>query len=327
MGMSSPGNAGKVGFPQYIETYHSLLIGTANGLTNLAQFVAGLQAGDSPYFGETAYNPDTALAANQTRFDIYDAAVTSFSPNSNWETAIEATREKLGESASYPKIDLVSNDIATNAIANAIAAATSVLAGSAISDQVDAYEVKATPRFLRSVNRFASGLADIGAVNSSAFIVGMALLESEFVADVNKFDADLSAQAFNAIAVDGIRATFQAAATKQQQRNVQFAEASNLLLQSLVQKIQLNADATKTQADLNSVKITTKQDETNRNLELQVADSFFDLDVLSRAVGIVGGLSGATYIPEKPSAFERGVGLVLSAGASVAALASGGKGK
>lgn len=320
MGMSSSGNSGKLGFPSYIETYHSALIGTFSGLTNVAQFIAALQAGNSPYEGEEAYNPDVALAANQTRFDSYNSGLTALSPNSDWQAAADDVVSKLDDGTSYAKIDLVANDISTNAIANAIAAATAALSSSAISDQVDAYEDRVVPRFLRSVNRFSSGLADIGAVNSSAFIIGMALLESEVNADINKYDADISAQAFNAIASDGIRQTFQAAANKRQQRNVQFAEASNLLLQVLIQKNQLSHDAARLQSELNRVKIVAKQEQTDRNLEIAVQDTFFDLDVLQRAMGIVGGLTGASYIPDKPSKAQSAIGGAISGVAAGAAI-------
>lgn len=312
MGVSSPGNAGKVGFPAHIEAFHTSMLGTPGGFTNLNSLMNSMQAGNSPYEGELAYNPDTALATNQTRFGSYESGLTSFVPNTDWQTAVGVSRAKLDDGTSYTKIDLVANDIAVNAIANAIAAATAALSSTAISDQVNAYETRVVPRFLRGVNRFASGLADIGAVNSSAFIIGMALLESEVNADINKFDADISGQAFNEIAAGGIKATFQAAANQRQQRNLYFAEAANLLMNGLMQKIQLQAEATRLQGELSRIKIVTKSQETDRNFELQLADSFYDFEILQRAISVVGGLSGATYIPEKPSLAERLVGSIAS---------------
>lgn len=315
------GAAGKVGFPSYMETFHTAMLGSYSG-TTLGTLMAAMISGNSPYEGESAYNPDTALTANQTRYSTYDAALTAFVPNTDWQTAVGVSQAKLDDGTTYAKIDLVTNDMAANAIANAIAAATAALSSTAISDQVDAYETRVVPRFLRSVNRFAAGLADIGAVNSSAFIVGMALLESEVNADVNKFDADISAQAFNEIAAGGIKATFQAAATQRQQRNLYLAEATNLLMQALQQKIQLQAEATRLQSELNRVKIVAKQEETDRNLEIAVQDTFFDLSVLAQGMSVVGGLTGASYIPDKPSKAQSAIGGAISGVATGAAIGS-----
>lgn len=316
MGMSSNGNAGKVGFPSYMETFHTAMLGTPSGFTNLNSLMVAMQSGNSPYEGESAYNPDAALLVSQNRYTTYDTALTSFVPNTDWQTAIGVSKAKLDDGTTYAKIDLVTNDMAANAIANAIAAATAALSSTAISDQVDAYETRVVPRFLRSVNRFTAGLADIGAVNSSAFIVGMALLESEVNADVNKFDADISAQAFNEIAAGGIKATFQAAATQRQQRNLYLAEATNLLMQALQQKIQLQAEATRLQSELNRVKIVAKQEQTDKDLEIAILDSGWDLDILLKGMGVVGGLTGASYIPDKPSKAQSAIGGAISGAAA-----------
>ena len=44
---------------------------------------------------------------------------------------------------------------------------------------------------MRSINRLSSSMADINAVNSSAFTMGMALLESDFQSDITKFDSEM----------------------------------------------------------------------------------------------------------------------------------------
>jgi hypothetical protein len=310
------GPSGRIGFAPYVEDVHSKMLGTGGGLysgTTLSAIMKAMIDGAiSPYEGEIAYNPDGEITANQSRYNTYNAGVIGLNHQTDWQAVIGTARAKLDETATYPKIDLVSNDIAANAIANSIALATSIIAGSAISDQVTAYENKVVPRFLRSVNRFASGLADIGAVNSSAFIIGMALLESEVNADVNKYNADLSGQVFNAVAVEGTKIVLQTAATQRQHRNVQLAEASALMMEALNRKISSGAHATAIQLAINQEKTKSKLQQNLRQLELDVLDSQWDLEVMSKGGQILGAPGSGTYIPNKPSTGELIASTVVS---------------
>ncbi len=62
---------------------------------------------------------------------------------------------------------------------------------SEMANKVDAYEDDTLPTYQREVARFAGGMADINAVNSSAYMIGLSLLARRRVQDVNKFRADL----------------------------------------------------------------------------------------------------------------------------------------
>lgn len=321
------GPAGKIGFAAYVEAVHTGMLGTGvgvyNGTTLSTIMKALIDGAGSPYDGEVPYNPDNDISSNQSRYNTYNTGVTGLNHQADWQAVVGTARSKLDESATYPKIDLVSNDIATNAIANAIALATSIIAGSAISDQVTAYENKVVPRFLRSVNRFASGLADIGAVNSSAFIIGMALLESDVNADVNKYDADLSGQVFNAIAVEGTKTVLQTAATQRQHRNIQLAEASTLMMEALNRKIASGAQATALQLALSQDKVQSKLQQNLRQVELDVLDSQWDLEVMAKGGQILGAPGSGTYIPSKPSTGEL-IASTISSGIGSALQAFGG---
>ena len=66
-----------------------------------------------------------------------------------------------------------------------------IFSDSEMVNKVDAYEDDTLPTYQREVARFSGGMADINAVNSSAFMVGLALLARRRVQDVNKFRSDL----------------------------------------------------------------------------------------------------------------------------------------
>jgi hypothetical protein len=85
----------------------------------------------------------------------------------------------------------IAKNTAAECVSLAESAALSALDESIITSAITAYRTEAVKTHLRAVNQFAGGMSDINAVNSSAFIFGMALLESDFQSDVDKFQSEL----------------------------------------------------------------------------------------------------------------------------------------
>ena len=86
---------------------------------------------------------------------------------------------------------------AQTAVSMAIAAAEEIIESAPIAKAVATYRRRALSEHLRSVNRFAGGMADINAVNSSAFIIGMALRESDFEDKILDYQAGLETQLYS----------------------------------------------------------------------------------------------------------------------------------
>uniref|UniRef100_A0A6M3KQK0 Uncharacterized protein n=1 Tax=viral metagenome TaxID=1070528 RepID=A0A6M3KQK0_9ZZZZ len=78
----------------------------------------------------------------------------------------------------------------------ALSTAQTLVASTPIDNLVDAFETKSLPEHLRSVNRLSAGMADINAVNSSAFILGMTMLESDRTQVIADYRAKLVADIF-----------------------------------------------------------------------------------------------------------------------------------
>ena len=116
----------------------------------------------------------------QTAKDIIAAAGTAVQPSGPMLDATQIAR--MG---------------ATECIGLAVQAATSAISDSVVSEMVTAFRNEALKTHLRSVGRFAAGMSDINAVNSSAFIWGMAAMESDHENVVAKFQAEVRLNIFN----------------------------------------------------------------------------------------------------------------------------------
>jgi len=104
-----------------------------------------------------------------------------------------------GTGVGYSIADIVTNSI-TLADAN--------IADSVIDDLLTAFETSGDAAFLRGVGRFASGMSEIGAVNSSAFLLGLSIMESDRQNDLNKFRAEVKLRVFEK-SIDSYLTLFQ----------------------------------------------------------------------------------------------------------------------
>ena len=115
---------------------------------------------------------------------------------STWSDLIDAAITKAGTAITNAFADVAVAGITdwTTVIDDAKTKSDSIFSDSEVDGKVDAYEDDTLPSYQREVARFSGGMADINAVNSSAFMVGLALLARRRVQDVNKFRADLKVE-------------------------------------------------------------------------------------------------------------------------------------
>lgn len=79
-------------------------------------------------------------------------------------------------------------------ITTAIDVAEQSVGSTVVDNMTEVFRQKALSEHLRAINSFAGGMADINAVNSSAFVIGLALQESDFARRVSDFRAQIELQ-------------------------------------------------------------------------------------------------------------------------------------
>lgn len=220
------GVSGQVGFPGYIEDAHDLFIYGANaGLPSrsvdpdLIDLVTTyVTNANSPYSGETAYDPDTKIASIESGVGVLKTKLDALSRttdwNSNMTTALSKAvnefgvsrlksqvRDMLTTSGEHlsPRIDSTFTTAKTqigtllNDGADLILPIVQDILDQVTqdSDAIDAlvedYEEKNLPTHLRSVNRFAGQFFMANAVHTSTFAMGMGMLERDFDRQVNEY--------------------------------------------------------------------------------------------------------------------------------------------
>ena len=304
MGGSGGGSAGEVSWPTAVQERYNFLLGNyaapvTAGIANIVDVftsLAGAQ-GDDPYGVISAYNPASLQEHISNGVQAFGNKVEAYSPQIEWDTvfngAISRYQSVIGEDPENIRADLVAIDQIPDvwtAIGDLLTAADDIGLGWSAptfdadvdikTDLADESEVAASTDAQRAIvsdqltsdilPRFEAGMRDINAVQSSAFVIGRAVIEGMGQRDVTKFDSDLRYKAFlqrdnllgqahlqedklNAINTDSYnRATSQAYMQEEKLAVDSVLEENRIKSQALLQNDKINADAAKAESLINA---------------------------------------------------------------------------
>jgi hypothetical protein len=375
-GSAFPNAAG--GFANPSSAYRSWLVGyqvgtdqgdaTVTSGNDVATILNTILATSSPYNSETTPSPDTLLGSSGTGSQ---AVVTSFNtlPNDidvdpdtmfdNADTKTDfgeyATQAKTSADTSgmFPSISIASDvvDIHTaersaisSAISDAVTAASSAIDGAPFADMIDAYSIRIKKQYLAAMSRFVSGMADINAVNSSAFIFGVANIERQMLADVNAYAAGLDIDMFKstlALYLDTFKQTFSEHMRNYfTLRQLRANSRDSMILQGVAGQVGLYDAFLKTrdglfkaklesrfrsaelQHKLNMDTFSAQVAEHNRQMEIDVEDLLWDIKAFAYPFNYLGAAGGATNKQPGLSPAQQTVSAIASVGSTVAQLAA-----
>ena len=217
----------------------------------------------------TAYSPDTEITAAETKLTAYTDAVTALDP--------------AGATGDW--FDAVTRGVAT---------ANVLYTDDDIDDAVEAYERKINAMYGPRVGAFCSGMADVNAVNTSSFAMGLALMELDKRRDVQAFHAGLRIEA------------------EKMRMSARIAGASEISLMQRNELDHLKSSAfTKSEWGRLKIGMLTEEKEFNRTMKFK--HDLWELDRFGYGGNFLATIFGAvnpvpsTEGPDKPSAIASGL--------------------
>ena len=232
------GGSGAINYPDYMEAWHSMALDDsgADTLTRSLTDVMDAAIGNSPWATATIYNPDAELALMIAAPDELQNLVTLLSNGTTLDTLI-----------------------------------ADILDHTRVDDAVTEYSADLGARLTAEVlPRFESGMRDINAVVSSAFVIGRAIIEDGQTRQVAKYSADLHMRAF-----------------------------SNDALQVIGMKLQYQQVASSMIIEANRMKIVAKKEETDGNNKIEEQDALWDIEVFQYGGNLLAGIGGGTVNPKE----------------------------
>ena len=188
------GQSGRIEYPPYMTNLHSFLIYGTD--------LAG--RGNLP-FGTAAYSVDNGEATPYSTFDfdslfvklskaqsgVFDTATPISKIIVDTELSPASPADTLPVPSSSEYLPAQTRTAAAE-LDNFVDAVDDLQTTTDLGDKQDAFEVDSEDAHLRAINRFSSQMADINAVNSSAFIIGLALMESARQRQLTQFRAEMN---------------------------------------------------------------------------------------------------------------------------------------
>lgn len=257
MGMPRAGGggfAGKIDFPNYMRNFHGDYL-----IDNASVLIPILLAGASPYNAAFAYDPDTDIDEAQARMAAYVEIIDNLDPDDDIEAFFTSAAT------------LVDDEL---------------LPDTYITDAATAFEVTNKPGYLREVQNFTAGMSDINAVHNSAFIIGLAIMETQFDAQKSMFVANFKMQ-------------------REQLRANSILQVTTLMASAYQLRLSTLNQAAGMQLENARFVVAAKQNQYDKDLEIDVRDLLWDFDVLDRGGMVLGAINGAPAAPNPPGPMQQ----------------------
>lgn len=185
-------------------------------------------------------------------------------------------------------------DIAAYAIAGATAAG-SLVTGTEINAVAAAFEARSRGQYLREVSRAAYGVWDAGGALTTQFGMMLAAMGRDRLDQLNDMSSKLDLLA----------------------ERERYSSATQLALEmSRIQlaKLQEQRVGVGGQADLSRLALTAYQDQLVANLQYEVQDAVWDLELIKYPLSHIGALSGTVALHKTQTPGERLAASVMTAG-------------
>lgn len=253
------GQAGEIDWPGYLEgTHGNWLMGDSGSYQSDGidpdeqnmQFAIGDAWDNSPYAHLSVYDPSNDVAIMEQYLNIFSDVVDAMAHQTDFESNIDKAIELAG--------DVYDTD--------------------SLNNLVDEYEEKQLDAYLRSVGRFSAGMGDIGSINTSSYVVSMAMMERGHQRDVAQFRSQLLAE--------------------QQRDKERFIESAATQMSRLYMQYIDNVKAKALLAvELRRITIAAKTDSVREQADHDVKDATWNLEIWQYGANLLAAASGGVASP------------------------------
>ena len=236
-------SSGAVDYPDYMKTQHE------TWLDEIAALITTAVDGGSPFASTEAYDPTTRIATMDTAVCSFNTVVDALSNEDDWESAVDAAVAKID--AAVVDDDYVTADIASYA--------------AILDDQITDVILPA----------FQTGMRDLNAVYSSAFVMGEATIYGMRDRDVAKYTSELKLK-LNIQRIEMIKSSVE------------------IMLNTLMKRVEFEQAVAHYTVEASRIGIVAFKEQTDQDILLDDMDARWDLDVYQYGANMLAGIGGGT---------------------------------
>lgn len=340
--MSGGGSSGAVSFPTYLERQHGqFLTGAAGDAADLSPTVTlydvyeSATGVDGNPFDDLEYeDPALALGQASSRLNEFAGRLSSSSPTFNWNKHVTNAVAKVDQDGVLEDIDIgpIIAAAQTNSLAlikRAVETSVNAIDDDVIVEALESFRQRQAYTKNRSIRSFASQMGGLNATNSSAFILGMAMIETQAQMSVGEFHSQLALQQMNQnipLVVeaykDYLRVAIAAELANKEDRSRMILSGVDAMENTENMKLQLNHSMAAMYLEFNRIKIVAEAEYIGNVLDLNYRHANWEWEILLYSANFMGGLGHGTFVPKGVTKTASAIGGALSGAAAGAAMGS-----
>lgn len=331
------GSTGKVSYPTHMEDIHKDWLAYSGSPTAITtDFISVMDSAlASNPLGSMSYtDPSTDITAIDNEMDEFNTEVDALDTQADFNSIVDNAVTKVDEAGVLNDIDIATlisdaRSGATTSLQEAVTQALNmvddVLVKKAIQDFIRNREAERA----RMKTRYKANMSSISAERSSAYAIGLALLETDFERQVNQFQTEFTNQLYQ----QGIQFYANALAREIQQRlraeSVNKQNRDDILMRSIQTDLQYKQFVVEMGKQVVAMLTESKRvgyvmdsEYTHNQMDLNWKHDTWDMQVYKNGITILGGLGGGQFVPEGPSATQSAIGGALQGAGTGAAVGS-----
>lgn len=323
------GSSGAVSFPAHMEDRHEDWLGTTPVLTTVSELINTGHA-TNPLESLDYTDPSTKIAYIDSEYDSWNTAVDAADADVDISAAFAEAAAEVDTEGVLNEIDVTqlvqaARSESFETTQSAVLAALEAIDDVRVYDAVQAFVSSRRLDRAQLRSRYKAGMSNVGAERSSAYAIGMALLEMEFERETSQFQTELStqmyqqglqvfAQSFTA----ELRTRLVGASQDKQSRDEIMSRGIQLHLQHQQFLYELRRQLVTVLSEINRISFVMDSEYVANTADLNWKYASWDWNVYAQATAVLGGIGGGSYVPEGPTKTGSAVGGALS-GAAVGA--------
>lgn len=290
-GSGGGGSSGTVNFPEYMKVVHGKWLDNNGNDVPTNSLVDAINTAYSanPFTGVNVFDPDLTLVDMFRVNELYGTMVDNLDHLQDYSTAYSHAQNLIAEDAAPPSDDSI--------VAGEIAAYAALL-----DDQL---EDKTLPAFY-------AGMHSINAVQTSAFVVGEAILRAHNNLVIGQHGSEA-------------RMKFELQAREIQanhkiQRGNLIRLATAQMITQLLKKVDSKYQAAAHSAEVGRMKIVAKKEQVEGQMDFDEKEGLWQVELFGHAQNLLSGISGgATQTQKRTNKAVSALGGALSGAAAGAA--------
>jgi hypothetical protein len=296
----------------------------------------------NPFYGVSAYDPSSELIAAQTEIDNFVANVLDIEEDTDvpaWlslaETAVEGDLETIDVDSLLEGITVAARRHVSSAVADALSVAASSSSDAILEKARAGFEIRARRDHLKDLNVFNAGMAQVGSVQTSAFVIGTAVLIRGMEDRIAQFDADFSGTMTKA-AFDSFMLAFRDEAMRvlgnkmqdhlesNRQKATYILQATGMMVDTMRTRLNFEQAGASLKTEYSRVSVVAHGEQYEKDLDYDERYALWDLELFQRGANIFSAVSGSV-VPAgvRTNRVSSAIGGALGGAATGAAVTGG----